>query len=413
MASINTNASAMTALQSLNMTNKRMEATQNAISTGFRVSSAMDNAAYWSIATTMRSDNKALSTVQDALGLGAATVDVAYTALDSAIDVTDEIKKKLVAAREPGIDREKVQSEISELQNQLQSIAESSSFSGENWVSVDSSDAGYNATKSIVSSFNRSGSGVSISTISIDISATELYDANDQSGIVDRDRTLATTGTIVPEVWTLTPADLEATETLSITIGSDTFNEAFDTDVATTLANFVTNNGSAITTLTGGVLASTATELTITNSAGDDLTGGTIAGVVTGGDAGTVAVVESDGTPGVSTFFKLSTLDISALTDSDADLTTLETYISGVDTAISEMTTAATNLGAVQSRVDMQKDFVSNLMDAIDRGIGQLVDADMTEESTKLQALQVQQQLGIQALSIANGNSQNILALFR
>ena len=52
-------------------------------------------------------------------------------------------------------------------------------------------------------------------------------------------------------------------------------------------------------------------------------------------------------------------------------------------------------------------------MDAIDRGIGQLVDANMSEESTRLQALQVQQQLGIQALSIANGNAQTILSLFR
>ena len=52
-------------------------------------------------------------------------------------------------------------------------------------------------------------------------------------------------------------------------------------------------------------------------------------------------------------------------------------------------------------------------MDAIERGVAQLVDADLNEESTKLQALQAQQQLGIQALSIANANSQNILSLFR
>jgi flagellin len=77
------------------------------------------------------------------------------------------------------------------------------------------------------------------------------------------------------------------------------------------------------------------------------------------------------------------------------------------------MTTAASTLGAVKSRIDLQKDFVSGLMDAIERGIGQLVDADMNEESTRLQALQVQAQLGIQALSIANQSSQNILALFR
>ncbi len=289
MSSINTNASAMTALQSLNMTNKRLETTQAAISTGFRISSAKDNAAYWSIATTMRSDNKALSTVQDALGLGAATIDVASTALESSIEVADEIKKKLVAAREPGVDRSKIQTEITELQSQLSSVATSASFSSENWLSVDSGAAGYNGSKSIVSSFNRTSSGVSIGTISVDITALELYDSNDQSGIIDQDRTLTSGGPVTAEVWTLTPTDLEATETLQIQIGGSTYSENFDTDVATTLGNLVTTHEAAINAQTGGVLAAGATELTITNAAGDDLTGGAISGLVIGGDAGTVA----------------------------------------------------------------------------------------------------------------------------
>jgi len=306
MSSINTNVAAMTALQTLTQTNKALTMTQNRISTGFRVAEASDNAAYWSIATTMRSDNNALGTVQDALGLGAATIDVAYVGLDSAIKVVDEIKKKLVAAREPGVDREKIQTEITELQGQLQGIADGASFSGQNWLSVDSGDAAYNATKSIVSSFRRDTAGaVTIDTIDIDITGTELYDADDQSGIVDQDRTVN------------------------------------------------------------------------------------------------------------ATTFKVSTLDISTLTDAAADIQTLEDYISGVDTAISDMTDAATTLGAAKARVGIQQDFVSSLMDAISRGIGQLVDADMNEESTKLSALQVKQQLGVQALGIANASSQTILSLFR
>ena len=124
MSSINTNVAAMTALQTLTATNKSLTETQNRISTGFRVADASDNAAYWSIATTMRSDNAALSTVQDALGLGAATVDVAYTGINSAIKVVDQIKSKLVAARQPGVDRGKIQSEITELQSQLRGVAE-------------------------------------------------------------------------------------------------------------------------------------------------------------------------------------------------------------------------------------------------------------------------------------------------
>ncbi len=97
MTSINTNIAAMAALSTLRTIGADMEATQGRISSGYRVGTAADNAAYWSIATTMRSDNKALSTVQDALGLGAAKTDTAYTGMNNAIDVISEIKAKLVA----------------------------------------------------------------------------------------------------------------------------------------------------------------------------------------------------------------------------------------------------------------------------------------------------------------------------
>ena len=315
-----TNASAMTALKTLQATNKALETTQARISTGYRVSEASDNAAYWSIATTMRSDNKSLSTVQDALGLGAAKIDTAYTGIKAAIDVVDEIKAKLVAAREPGVDRAKIQSEITALQGQLTSNAAASTFSGENWLSVDSSATGYNASKTMVSSFTRAADGsVSVGTIAVDTSSIKLFDA--------------------------------ATDAAAA--GTGILDGRYDA-------------------ATGLILA-------------DQSAGG----------------------------FTVASLDISALTNSSADLTTLENYISGVDNAIGLMTTAASDLGAAKKRVDLQMEFTSNLMDTIDRGVGTLVDADMNKESTRLQALQVQQQLGIQALSIANGNSQTILSLFR
>ena len=306
MSSIMTNTAAMTALKSLQATTRNIEMVQSRISTGYSVAEASDNAAYWSIATTMRSDNNALSTVQDALGLGSAKVDVAYTAMNSAIEVTGEIKEKLVAAREPGVDRTKIQSEITELQNQLTAIAESASFSGENWLSVDTGAADYSATKNIVSSFTRANDGtVSVSTIAIDITATELVNASGDTGILD-----------------------------------------------------------TTTTTTG---------------------------------AGTATI-------------SVLTLDITAANVDDDDI---DDMISWVDSAFQDMTTSASSLGAAKSRIDMQQQFVSSLMDAVERGVGQLVDADMSEESTRLQALQVQQQLGVQALSIANSNAQTILSLFQ
>ncbi|RCW19588.1 flagellin-like protein, partial [Ciceribacter lividus] len=130
MTSILTNVAAMAALSTLRSIESGLEQTQAAVSSGLRVGDASDNAAYWSIATTMRSDNMALSAVQDALGLGAAKVDTAYSGMNSAIDVVKEIKAKLVAATEDGVDKTKIQEEITQLQDQLTSIAEAASFSG-------------------------------------------------------------------------------------------------------------------------------------------------------------------------------------------------------------------------------------------------------------------------------------------
>lgn len=108
----------------------------------------------------------------------------------------------------------------------------------------------------------------------------------------------------VPTTVTITPADLETTETLSVTIGTNVYNQVFDTNVATTLGNFVAFNGAAINTLTGGTLSATATDLVITNAAGTGLTGGAVSVAVVGGDggvgstvtpvAGSPAVVQTD-----------------------------------------------------------------------------------------------------------------------
>jgi flagellin len=305
MTSLVTNSAAMTALQTLSSTRGQLEMTQARISTGLRVSSASDNAAYWSIATTMKSDNGALSAVKDALSLGSATIDVASSALQSSVDVINQIKSKLVAAQEPGVDRTKVQSEISSLQKQMKSISDSAVFSGQNWLSVDSGAANYNATKSVVSAFTRDTAGaVSVGTIDIDTSTTKLYDNNGQTGIIDKSRTQG------------------------------------------------------------------------------------------------------------STTIDLASMNISALTDSTADKQTLTDYVSIADAVLSDVTKAASDLGASKTRIASQTSFVSNLSDSITKGVGSLVDADMNQESSRLQALQVQQQLGVQSLSIANQNSQMILKLF-
>jgi len=293
MSSINTNVAAMTALQSLTQTNKMLTQTQNHVSTGLRVSQASDNAAYWSIATTMRSDNKALSAVQDALGLGAGKVDTAYTAITDIKDQVDLIKSKLVTARSASPDDQlKIATEITAIQAQIKSQVTNANFAGSNLLQ---NSGAATADLKVVASYNRTGATVTIDTIDVKASDTQVLDVAGTGGIV------------------------------------------------------------------GGLLA--------------------------------------------TSFFDPSS---AVVADSAID-----TALGSVETALGKLSTGAASLGAAKSRIDTQKSFLSNLSDSIDKGVGALVDADMNKESTRLQALQVQQQLGIQALSIANGNSQSILALFK
>ncbi|MGQ3078035.1 MAG: flagellin N-terminal helical domain-containing protein [Allorhizobium sp.] len=302
MASILTNSSAMSALSTLRSISSSMESTQNAISTGMKVSKASDNAAYWSISTTMKSDNMALSAVTDALGVGAAKVDTAYAGMETAIDVVKEIKSKLVAAKEEGVDKGKIQEEITQLQEQLTSIAESASFNGQNWLAATAGDV------TVVTGFVRAADNtvsVKSTTVTLDATTNLLFTA-DATGVIDD---------------------------------------------------------------TTGILGA----------------GGTASG------ESVVGFAISDATTG----------------------TEIDELLTDVETALTSMVSAGAVLGSISSRIDMQTEFSEKLSDAIETGVGRLVDADMNEESTRLKALQTQQQLAIQALSIANSDSQNILSLFR
>jgi flagellin len=323
MLSINTNKAALTALQNLASTSTELDHAQRRISTGLRVGSASDNAAYWSIATTMSSDNSSLSTVKDALNLGSATIDTANAGLTAAKDLVVKIKDKLTAAVQPGVDKTKVQDELTELQKQLKSVADSATFSGQNWLSVDSTAAGYNANRDIVGSFTRDGLGqVTIQTIGVDITTVKLFDD--------------------------TPAGLAAA-----TAGS----------------------GTSSATAQG--------------------------------------VLDKQRTIGTAAAVSVFTMKISTLTDSPADTTMLTDYVKVADTTLKDIIAASSTLGASKARVTTQQSFVDSLSSAIKAGVGALTDADMTEESTRLQALQVQQQLGVQSLSIANQNTQTVLSLFK
>ena len=112
------------------------------------------------------------------------------------------------------------------------------------------------------------------------------------------------------------------------------------------------------------------------------------------------------------TAIAVSKVDISRLTDTDFDKEILNNYLKAVDSALDELARSAAVAGADKSRIEDNKSFLENLVATNNRGIGQLINADLNEETAKLKALQTQEQLAIQALGIANSSSQNLQRLF-
>ncbi|WP_182305289.1 flagellin [Ciceribacter thiooxidans] len=406
MTSILTNVAAMAALSTLRSIESGLEQTQAAVSSGLRVGSASDNAAYWSIATTMRSDNMALSAVEDALGLGAAKVDTAYSGMNSAIEVVKEIKAKLTAATEDGVDKTKIQEEITQLQDQLTSIAEAASFSGENWLQAKlTGGLPADINKSVVASFVRDSSGaVSVKKVDYTLTASNvLFDTNGNTGLLDQTTNIAGDGVVV-----------------NVNNGGVTASYNLNSYTTAQVSAAVTGAGGAFDA--GGSIAWTVP---------GDGSGAGIGYVMIGSDTWVAATEQNAAVNSTQEVFatdasgfewQINVADTAGSTAMSVDSftitnTTTKTELAGllsmVDTALKSMTSAAAQLGSIGMRIDMQQEFVASLTDSIDKGVGRLVDADLNEESTRLKALQTQQQLAVQSLSIANSSSQNILTLFR
>lgn len=271
--SVNTNASALSALQNLNTTTKSLDGTQTRINTGLRISSAKDNAAVYSIAQQLRADLRGYNAVKQSLDRSISTIDIALAAASSISDLLIEMKEKAVAAADAGLDadsRTALAQDFEALRNQISTITANAEFNGTNLI-----DGG-----------------------------TDIIVA-------------------------ITSPDAQQ----KITISHENL------------------------TLGGGNVDITATQT-------------------------------------IST------------------LTTATNAVTDVEASLANVNAVLTRLGAGGKTMEAQRVFATKISDTIEVGIGNLVDADLARESARLQALQVKQQLGVQALSIANSAPQSILNLF-
>ncbi|WP_426041349.1 flagellin [Brevundimonas sp. TWP2-3-4b1] len=273
--SVHTNAAAAVALQNLSRTNDNLTGVQNRVSTGLKIQGAKDNAAIWAIAQGQRADLGALSAVKQSLDRATSIADVAMSAGESISDLLNQLKEKVVAAKDASLktqSRELLNADFQALLRAIKSAVENAEFDGGNVLN----------------------------------------------------------GSLTNGLKFLANADA---------------------------SSFVTLSGKNLT-LSGSILT-------------------------------------------------------LGLADSLLTITGATTALSKLDTSISKLNSALGDLGAQAKQISAHNTFVSKLADTIESGIGNLVDADLAKESARLQALQVQQQLGAQALSIANQAPQIILSLFQ
>ncbi|WP_170451425.1 flagellin [Ruegeria arenilitoris] len=415
MSSILTNNGAMVALQTLKSVNKNLAATQNAISTGKDVATAKDNSAVWAISKVMESDVNGFNAIKDSLALGESTVAVARNASETVTDLLTQMKNKIVAAQEDNVDRGKINDDVAALRDQIASVVGAAQFNGLNLVD------GSAGTASILSSLDRDSAGnvtaSSISVASQDLStggyASKGVLAGSDNATTDNDAagfTMDKSGGSGDIVIDSSTDNFAVGDKVSITIGDKVASytvQASDLDPSGTYDSAYTDAIVAVGLKNQiDALGITGVAIDYDSSAPGTLsfvTGTATAGADADRDVTVSAQFTNAGSGGLGA---LSSIDVSTSAGAAAALGTIETLI---DTAID----ASAAFGSAQGRIETQKEFISNLTDSFKFGIGSLVDADMEETSARLQALQVQQQLATQSLSIANQAPQSILSLFR
>ena len=285
--SINTNAAALNALQSLNRTTDQLGETQLRINTGLEVNSAKDNAAIFAIAQNLRADRQGLDAIKSSIDRATSVLDVSMAAAESIQDLLITMKEKVTQAADAGLpdeSREALQEDFNRLRDQIVTMAKNATFNGTNLIDGAANPPGKPDTL--------------VALVSVDA-------------------------------------------TLKIEVPRQNLQLA---------------------------------------------------------DAGS--------TPPATAIIQLAQDTSFANADDAAAL------VAKIDASIKNVSDSLTVMGAGYNSMERQSTFIVKLGDTVETGIGNMVDADMARESARLTALQVKQQLGTQALSIANQQPQAILSLF-
>ena len=298
--SVNTNIGAQVALQSLNLTNTQLQATQKQISTGYKVADATDDGGAFAVAERVRSDVQALTSVNSELGNAKGLVTTALSGLTDISKSLTTAKGLLAQIADSSISQDQRDQYVASYKQVVQQVADyvdGSTYNGQTLLGK-ASGAVAATSKSVIN--NESG-------------ATSTLSAEDVSGLAN------TLATFIGSTFTRTAA------------GADTF------------------------------------------------------GAITAGADQSSASTALSATTGATAF----------------------------STAQTNLSNQLNQAGGDSNFLDATVSFNSDKIDSLNAGLGSLVDADLSKESANLQALQIRQQLGTQALSLANQAPQALLSLFK
>ncbi|MCW5730752.1 MAG: flagellin [Alphaproteobacteria bacterium] len=392
--SVNTNVSSLAAIRQLNLTNRQLEQVQQRINSGLKVSSSKDDASTFAIAQGLRSDINSFKAIAEAISFGQATANVALRAAETISNTLNTIKQKVVAAQAANVDRRAIQNDIVAMTNQIQAIVDAAQFNGINLLNDTDGDL------TVLASLNRldaqtapepyyitvqrenltTSGGLGIAGLNIDNGFARLRASSDLAFATADTVTFTVDGTDYTFEFVDDPAVDGLTNAGNIAVDIDPAGST-QANLAALNAKLQERGFSASYNADGDII--------VTHSAGS-----------------ITAFAESFATGSLENADQVAFPTVIAAGDTQQALVAIEDAITLVKDSLAR-------LGTSLRQLETQGDFVKALQDTLTEGVGVLVDADLAEESANLQAVQTRQQLGLQALSIANQAPSAVLQLFR
>jgi flagellin len=399
MLSVNSNYGASVALQALSSTNRELEDVQNRINTGLKVSTAKDNGAVFAIAQGQRGRLTSLTSVKDGIDRAGSSIDVALAAGTAIGEILQQLKAKAVNAQAEDLttdQRSALQADYDAYRAQISQIVGSAQFNGLNLINTGGTNL--NVAISDVSS-GTTGRQVTSTAVAGTVPGLSAYVVGNGSVAVADGTTFRLNsvdiGTVTLTASMTIQGYVDAVSTATGGRVTATYDQSAGTFTYRAPEAVVTTNELAVAVKTGG-------------TARTWLGHGNAAAAVTGG-ASTMQITDRDWSVGGSGALSSMSAAANLLSTAASATSTAGT----IDTAINALNVQMAVMGSQAKALEVQSGFTVKLRDVVEQGISNLVDADLAKESARLQSLQIKQQLGAQALSIANQSPQLILSFFR